>query len=83
MINLIYHFVRMGHYELFLHNDFRFRLREILSFMLDSYASGHRVAHVYTHSIKIFNFVDCWTPGWCRKAGPDGIWKNSKGIFSF
>ena len=70
-------------YELFHENGFRSQLREILSYMLDAYSCGCKTARVYTHSTRIFNYVECWSRGWYRRAGPGGIWKNSQGLFIF
>ena len=68
------------HYELYREGEFRFQLREILSYMLDAYCSGYKTARIYTHSTRIFNYVECWSRGWYRRAGPGGVWKNSQGL---
>ena len=80
---LIYHssFRMERHYELYREGDFRSQLREILSYMLDAYCSGCTTAVVYTHSIKLFNYIECWSRGWYRRAGPGEVWKDSKGKF--
>ena len=70
------------HYELYREGEFRFQLREILSYMLDAYCSGCTTAVVYTHSIKLFNYIECWSRGWYRRAGPGGVWKDSKGMYN-
>ena len=68
-------------YEIFREYDFRTQLRDVLSCMLDAYCDGLTSAHIYTHSIQLFNYIECWTRGWVRRAGPGGVWKDSQGIY--
>ena len=54
-------------------------LSAILEIMLEAYANGDSEAIIYIHSEEAYNYVEKWSRGWQRKAGPSGIWKNSKG----
>ena len=67
------------YYEIYREYDFRSQLRDVLSCMLDAYCDGLSTATIYIHSIKLFNYIECWSRGWCRRAGLGGVWKNSKG----
>ena len=55
-------------------------LSAILEIMLEAYANGEPEAIIFVHSEEAYNYVEKWSRGWQRKAGPSGVWKNSKGI---
>jgi len=52
---------------------------KITAHMLEAYARGAEIAKIYTGDEFAFNAITKWSRGWIRKAGPNGIWKNSKG----
>ena len=62
------------------HDDMTFD--SIIGHMLEAYAQGAVVAKIYTGDEFAFNAITKWSKGWIRKAGPSGIWKNSKGTSS-
>ena len=49
--------------------------------IVDAYASGFPAVRIFIDSDFIYKCLECWTPGWIRKSGPSGIWKNSQGLF--
>ena len=51
----------------------------IIGHMMEAYAQGAVKATIYTGNRLAFNSITKWAKGWIRKAGKDGIWKNSKG----
>ena len=55
---------------------------EIINHMLEGYASGARVAAIYTANWLAYGSLTKWNAGWIRKAGIGGIWKDSKGIYN-
>ena len=55
---------------------------KIIAHMLEAYARGAEIAKIYTGDEFAFNAVTKWSKGWIRKAGPKGVWKNSKGMFN-
>ena len=59
------------------HDDKTFDV--IIGHMLEAYAQGAEVAKIYTGDEFAFNAITKWSRGWIRKAGVNGIWKNSKG----
>ena len=79
MVNIFIIYRMERCYEIFREYDFRNQLRDVLSCMLDAYCDGQETARVYTHSIKLFNYLECWSRGWYRRAGYGGIWKDSQG----
>ena len=48
----------------------------------DAYALGLTDVRIYLDSSFAYKCLVSWTPGWIRKCGPSGIWKNAKGIFA-
>ena len=52
----------------------------IYNYQLCSYSRGCSSMRIYLHSELAYAFIVKWMPGWVRKAGPSGVWKNSQGI---
>ena len=51
----------------------------ILLHMLEAYAQGASEVTIYTGNEFALKAIKVWSKGWIRKAGPGGVWKNSKG----
>ena len=71
----------MNEYEVFGTDDLGFIFSEIYGHVLNSYSLGHEGLRIYLHSKLAFSYLVKWMPGWIRRAGPNGIWKNSRGNF--
>ena len=41
---------------------------------------GNPVVTIYTGSVHAYHCLNTWCRGWIRRAGPDGPWKDSKGM---
>lgn len=60
-------------------NDAGEVLDSIAENMLEGYARGAGTAVIYTGNRYVHEALTRWHQGWTRKAGPNGIWKDSKG----
>ena len=60
-------------------NDAGEVLDSIAASMLEGYAYGAETAVIYTGNQYVHGALTKWHKGWIRKAGQNGIWKNSKG----
>ena len=64
-------------------NDAGEVLDSIASSMMEGYARGAETAVIYTGNNFVHGALTRWYPGWIRKAGKNGIWKNSKGTLLY
>ena len=71
--------LRMDEYIVFETDDLGFIIQEIYENVMFSYSSGCYDVKVRVRSLTAIFYLHKWMPGWVRKAGPGGIWKNSKG----
>lgn len=55
----------------------------ILDCVLETYASGGTEATIYLDHALAYRYVMQWSRGWSRRAGPGGIWRDSKGIYGY
>ena len=69
----------MFEYELFGEFDLVTLFQSICNFMLDAYASGETGVCIYLQSALARDCIFKWSPGWLRKAGPGGEWRDSQG----
>ena len=59
--------------------DLGYIFQEIYENLLFSYSSGCTDVRIYVRSSLVISYLDKWMPGWIRRAGPGGVWKNSRG----
>ena len=71
----------MNEYAVYGTDDLGFIFSEIYGHILTSYSLGHTGLTVYLHSTLAYKYLVTWMPGWVRRAGPNGIWKTSRGMF--
>ena len=69
----------MDEYTIFESDDLGFILCEIYENLMLSYSSGCTHVRIYVRSPLAISYVKRWMPGWFRKAGPGGIWRDSQG----
>ena len=69
----------MREYEVYEMHDLGYIFSTIYGFLIESLAMGHTSARVYLTSHMAYSYLVRWMPGWVRKAGPSGIWRNSQG----
>ena len=72
-------FLRMDEYTILESDDLRFILCEIYENIMLSYSSGCFHVRIFVRSPLVISYITRWMPGWFRKAGPGGIWKDSQG----
>ena len=56
--------------------------RKVIQCMAIAYACGFEDLDVHLNCEFAFNCIERWSPGWNRKSGPAGEWKNSRGKLS-
>ena len=62
-------------------SDLKAIYSSIMTEVNSAYASGLSKVRIHLDSSFAYKCLVCWTPGWIRKCGPSGIWKNAKGNF--
>ena len=71
----------MDEYIIFESYDLGFILHEVYECLMRSYSLGHNRVRITVRSSLAISFLMRWMPGWARRAGPGGIWRNSKGNY--
>ena len=69
----------MDEYSIFESYDLGFILQEVYECLMHSYSLGHTRVRIYVRSPTAISYLIRWMPGWARKAGPGGIWRDSQG----
>ena len=69
----------MSEFAIFGLSDLSVILDSVVTGINEAYASGCPTLRIYLDSFFAYRCLVCWTPGWIRKSGPSGIWKNSRG----
>lgn len=69
----------MDEYSIFEVNDLGFILQEVYECLMHSYSFGRTKVKIKVRSERAISFLMRWMPGWARRAGPGGIWRNSQG----
>ena len=71
----------MNEYAVYDTDDLGLIFSEIYSHVLTSYSLGHTGLKIYLHSSLAYRYLVTWMPGWVRRAGPNGIWRTSRGEY--
>ena len=71
----------MDEYSIFEIDDLGFVLQEVYECLMNSYSSGRTRVKIFLRSQDALSYLGRWMAGWARRAGPGGIWRNSKGNY--
>ena len=69
----------MKEYAIFESDDLGFIFQEIYECLMLSYASGCTEIRITVRSTTAISYINRWMPGWYRRAGPGGVWRDSQG----
>ena len=70
-------------YEIFHEDELSVIFDQIIAYMNLSHASGAQGTRIFLTNRMAYDYLETWTRGWARRAGPFGIWKDSQGIDNF
>ena len=69
----------MDEYTILESSDLGFIFCEIYENLMLSYSSGCTSVLIHVRSPLAISYVQRWMPGWLRRAGPGGVWRDSQG----
>ena len=69
----------MDEYFIFEPFDLGYILEEVYECLMYSYSSGHTQVRIRVRSCEAIDYIQRWMPGWARRAGPGGVWRDSRG----
>ena len=71
----------MVEYSILESHDLGYILQEVYDCLMLSYSSSHSHVRISVRSQEAISYLVRWMPGWARRAGPNGIWRNSQGNY--